>query len=125
VELISDSVLHLILRGRWCSIIFLNVHSPCEDKGDDIKGSFCEELGHVFDQFPKYDMTILLGDFNAKAGSENNFKPTIGNESLHEITNDNGVKVVNLPHIKIWLLKVECSLIAKYINTPEGITQPD
>jgi hypothetical protein len=22
-------------------------------------------------------------------------------------------------------LKVECSLIAKYINTPEGITQPD
>jgi hypothetical protein len=37
----------------------------------------------------------LLGDFNAKLGREDIFKQKIGNESLHEITNDNGVKVVN------------------------------
>jgi hypothetical protein len=36
-------------------------------------------------------MKILLGDFNAKVGREDIFKPTIGNESLHEISNDNGV----------------------------------
>jgi hypothetical protein len=40
-------------------------------------------------------MKILLSDFNAKVGRENNFKPTIGNESLHEISNDNGVRAVN------------------------------
>jgi hypothetical protein len=40
-------------------------------------------------------MKILLGDFNAKVGMEDIFKPTIGNESLHEISNDNGVRVVN------------------------------
>jgi hypothetical protein len=34
-------------------------------------------------------MKILL-DFNAKAGRKDIFKPTIGNESLHEINNDNG-----------------------------------
>jgi hypothetical protein len=34
---------------------------------------------------------ILLGDFNAKVGREDIFKPTIGNETLHEINNDNGV----------------------------------
>jgi hypothetical protein len=28
-------------------------------------------------------MKILLGDFNAKVGRENIFKPTIRNESLH------------------------------------------
>jgi hypothetical protein len=43
-------------------------------------------------------MKILLGDFNAKVGKEDIFKPTIGNESLHETSNDNGVRVVNLPH---------------------------
>jgi endonuclease/exonuclease/phosphatase family metal-dependent hydrolase len=40
-------------------------------------------------------MKIILGDFNAKVGRENIFKPMIGNESLHEISNDNGVRVVN------------------------------
>jgi hypothetical protein len=49
----------------------------------------------VFYKFPKYHMKILLGDFNAKEGREDIFKPTIGNESLHEISNDNVVRSVN------------------------------
>jgi hypothetical protein len=40
-------------------------------------------------------MKILLGDFNAKVGMEDVFTPTIGNESLHEISKDNGVILVN------------------------------
>jgi hypothetical protein len=40
-------------------------------------------------------MKILLGDFNAKVGREDIFKPIIWNESLHEISNDNGVRLVN------------------------------
>jgi hypothetical protein len=40
-------------------------------------------------------MKILLGDFNAKVGREDIFKLTIGNEILHESSNDNGVRVVN------------------------------
>jgi len=40
-------------------------------------------------------MNILLGDFNAKVGIENIFKPTIQNESLHQDSNDNGVRIVN------------------------------
>jgi hypothetical protein len=66
VEFISDRMSCIILRGRWCNIIVLNVHAPCEDKGDDVKDSFYEELGRVFHQFAKYDMKILLGDFDAK-----------------------------------------------------------
>jgi hypothetical protein len=73
----------MILRGRWCNVIVLNVQAPCEDKNDDVKDSFYEELGRVFDQFPRYDLKILLGDFNAKVGREDIFKPTIGNESSH------------------------------------------
>jgi hypothetical protein len=40
-------------------------------------------------------MKILLGDFNAKVGREGIIKLTIGNESLHATSNDNGVRVVN------------------------------
>jgi len=41
-------------------------------------------------------MKILFGDFNAKLGEEYIFKSTIGNDSLHQDSNDNGVRIVNL-----------------------------
>jgi DNA repair ATPase RecN len=50
-------------------------------------------------------MKIILGDFNAKVGRENMFKPTIGNESLHEISNDNVVRVVNFATSKNLVVK--------------------
>jgi hypothetical protein len=40
-------------------------------------------------------MKILFGDFNAKVGKEDIFKPTIRNQSLHELSNDNGFRAVN------------------------------
>ena len=40
-------------------------------------------------------MKILLGDFNAKLVRENIFKPRIRSESLHQDSNDNGVRIVN------------------------------
>jgi hypothetical protein len=95
VEFVSDRMSYIILRSRWCNIIVLNVHAPTEDKIDDIKDRFYEELEQVFYQFPRYHMKMLLGDFNEKISREDIFKPTIGNESLHEISNDNGVRVVN------------------------------
>jgi exonuclease III len=109
VEFGSDEISYKILRGRWCDIIIPNVHALTEDKIDDMKYRFYEELEHVFDKYPKYHIKLLLGDFNAKLGMEDIFKPTIGNESLHEISNDNGVRVVNFAHPKILLSKVKCS----------------
>jgi CMP-2-keto-3-deoxyoctulosonic acid synthetase len=71
-------------------------------------------------------MKILLGDFNAKVGRENIFKPTIGNDSLHEISNDNVVKVVNFATSKNLVVKrtmVPHCKIHKYTWTsPEGNT---
>jgi hypothetical protein len=71
-------------------------------------------------------MKILLGDFNAKVGSEDLFKPTIGNEILHEISNDNGVGLVNFATSKN--LRVKSTMfphrnICKYTWTsPDGKT---
>jgi len=50
-------------------------------------------------------MKILLGDFNAKLGREI-FKPTIGNESLHQYSNDNGVRIVNFATSKNLVVKI-------------------
>jgi hypothetical protein len=105
VEFVSDRMSYIILRGRWCHIIVLNVHAPTEDKTDDVKDSFYEEVERVFDTFPKYHMKILFGDFSAKVGREDIFKPTIGNESLHKISNNNGVRLVNFARSKNFRVK--------------------
>ena len=46
-------------------------------------------------------MKILLGNFNTKVRRGNIFKPKIGNESLHRDSNDNDVRIVNLPIINL------------------------
>jgi hypothetical protein len=93
-EFVSGRMSYIILKGHWCDINFLNAHAPVEDKTDDVKDFICEELELVFDKFPKYHMNILLLDFNAKVDKEDIFKPTIEKESLHKISNGNGVRVV-------------------------------
>jgi hypothetical protein len=50
-------------------------------------------------------MKIQFGDFNAKVGRENIFKPKIGNRSLHHNSNDNSVKKSKLCHIKYVVVK--------------------
>jgi hypothetical protein len=113
VEFVSDRMSYIILRGHWCQITLLNVHAPTEDETDDVKDSFSEELEFVFDKFPKYHLKILFGDFNDKAGREDVFKPTSGSESLHEISNDNGVGLVNFATSKNLSVK---STMFPYLN---------
>ena len=43
---------------------------------------------------PSYDVTIVIGDMNAQVGKEEMYHPTIGKQSLHEITNDNGYRLI-------------------------------
>jgi hypothetical protein len=90
----------------------LNIHSPSEDKIDGVKNSFYEKLEHVFDKFPKYHMKNFLGRFSTKVGKEDKedtFKLTIWNESVHEISKNDGVRVVNFATSKNLTVKVQCS----------------
>jgi len=75
--------------------------SKSEEKSDDSKDTFYEELEQFFYHFPKNHTKIVFGDFNAKVGRQNIFKPIIGNESLYQGSNGNGVRIVKLPHKKI------------------------
>jgi hypothetical protein len=59
---------------------------------------------------------ILLGNFISKVGREDIFNPAIGNKSLHEISNDNGVRIVNFATSKVLLSREQCSNILTFIN---------
>jgi hypothetical protein len=105
VECVSDRVSYIVMRGRWNNIIVLNVHAPSEEKSDESKDRFYEELEQIFVHFPKHHMKVLLGDFNSKVGTENIFKPTTGKESIHHDNNDNGVRIVNFATSKNLVVK--------------------
>jgi exonuclease III len=53
VQFVCDRMSYIILKGGWCNIIVLNMHTPYEVKGDNVKDSFYEELGRVFEQLPR------------------------------------------------------------------------
>jgi hypothetical protein len=92
-----DRMPYILLRGHWCHIV-LNVHAPAEENIDDVKENLYEELECVFDKFPKYYVKM---EFNAEVDGEDVFKPINGNESLREVSNDNGVRVVIFATSKI------------------------
>ena len=48
VEFVSDRLSYIVPRGRWFNVIDLNVHAPSEEKSDNSKDSFYEELEQVF-----------------------------------------------------------------------------
>ena len=69
----------------------------------------------------------ILSDYNAKVAKENIFKPTIGNGSLHQESNDNAVRIANFATSKIYSLTARCSRTETFISTPgplliEGLT---
>jgi hypothetical protein len=45
---------------------------------------------------PKDDIRILLGDFNAKVGFEDQDRFVVGNRGLHEERNENGLRLIGL-----------------------------
>ncbi|OXU16516.1 hypothetical protein TSAR_002087 [Trichomalopsis sarcophagae] len=85
------------------------------------------KLEQVIDQFASYDTRIVLGDFNAKIGREEMFRPTIGKESLHEASNDIGIRGINFAAAKDLIIKTTClkhkDIHKASLTSPDGATQ--
>ena len=61
---------------------------------DEIKEEFFKLLEQNINKIANSDIKIILGDFNAKVGKEIIYKPTIGIGSLHNETNNSGIKMI-------------------------------
>jgi uncharacterized protein YifN (PemK superfamily) len=49
-EFVSDRISYVILKGRRCDITVLHVHALTDDRTDDMKESFHEDLDHEVHQ---------------------------------------------------------------------------
>jgi hypothetical protein len=71
-------------------------------------------------------MKMLLADISVKVGKEDIFKPTVVNESLHEISNNNGVRAENFATLKnltvISTMFPHCNAYEFTLTSPDGKT---
>ncbi|GFV12409.1 craniofacial development protein 2 [Trichonephila clavipes] len=97
VEKNSLDVAHACRRRRlkWHrSSSFINIRAPTEDRDSVEKKLFYEELHALYGSSPKNDVKNILGDANAKIGTENEFRQIVGKSSLHDLSNDNGKRLI-------------------------------
>ena len=74
------------------------------------------EQHQVFDHFPQVPYKNMMGNFNEKVGRKNIFKTTNGNDSLHQDSNDNGVRTVNFATSQNTLLRARCSRNETFVS---------
>jgi len=71
-----------------------------QKKTEEKKEEIYNLLEQNINEIATSDIKIILGDFNAKVGKENLYKPTPGNESLHNETNNDGIKMIQFAIIE-------------------------
>jgi hypothetical protein len=117
----------LRMEAKFYNISIINAHVSTEDKEDDEKEIFYEALGRAYDNCPKNDLKIIIGDMNAKIGKEQIYRKYTGRHSAHEETNENGNRLINLAASQNMVLgstRFERKNIYKYTwESPDWETQ--
>ncbi|XP_025425626.1 craniofacial development protein 2-like [Sipha flava] len=92
---INPKISVLTIEAQYFEITFVNGHAPTEEKTQEKKDEFYDHLEYTFNEIPRSRIRIVLGDFNAKLGEENIFRSTIGNNCLHDVTSENGLRRID------------------------------
>ena len=111
---IDERLCVLRLKGRFKNYSLINAHAPTNESSDDDKEAFYEKLSKAYNDCPRHDIKIILGDMNAKVGREEAFRPTIGKWSLHEETNENGLRLIDFATEKGMVISASIRLLGNH-----------
>jgi endonuclease/exonuclease/phosphatase family metal-dependent hydrolase len=92
---INERLCVMKIKGRFFHYSLINIHAPTKDTEEEAKDEFYEQLEQAYAACPSQDVKLVMGDANAKVGRKTVHQPTIGKHSLHESTNENGIRLVN------------------------------
>jgi hypothetical protein len=93
---VSERIISARFNSKYVKLTIIQIYSPTNDAKEEEKDEFYEQLQKEISLTPKHDMIILMGDANARVGSDNtNHKRTLGKEG-QGIMNENGERLVNL-----------------------------
>jgi len=92
---INERIRILRLKGKFHNITLINVHALTEEKMEEEKDKFYDDLQKTYDRASKHDIVMVLGDLNAKIGKEKAYESVTEKNTLHDISNQNGEMVCN------------------------------
>lgn len=80
---------------KYNTLSIVNAHAPTEAKDESTKDEFYAILQGVFDDIPSHDVKVIMRDCNAEVGREIIYQGRIGKHSLHDMSNDNGRRLID------------------------------
>jgi hypothetical protein len=71
------------------------VHAPTEEKNEEEKYAFYDDLDKIYEECLGRDVKIIIGDLNTKIDKEDIYRPTTRKYSGHIKSNYNGIRLIN------------------------------
>ena len=90
---VSDRIIMMKLAGKPTNINIIQVYAPTQDHSDEELEKFYDNISDVMEYTKSGDITIILGDWNAKIGKHHEY-PVTGHHGLGE-TNKRGLRLID------------------------------
>jgi len=74
----------------------VQVYAPTNNAEEEAKDVFYEQVQKVLDKIPKHDIVILMGDWNAKVGDQQDGEGVVGHHGLHGERSEDGERFLEL-----------------------------
>ena len=87
---VSERLMYARFDSKYINMTVIVAYAPTEQDSEETKEEFYEELEGMFQKCKKHDLKLIIGDMNAKVGSENDgMKSVMGRHGCGTI-NENG-----------------------------------
>ena len=89
-EPVSPRIITARFNSKGRKVTIIQCYAPTNTAEEETKEEFYTMLQGILDKVPARDMKIVMGDLNAKIGSENKGKETVMGKEALGVMNENG-----------------------------------